>query len=371
MIVATSSLSAAGRAFAQTGDAEATIRRGLELRRQGNDALAVPYLEKAYQLSRTPRTAAQLGLVYMALGYWVDAQRYLDEALADRDNPWVGKNRQTLEAARERVRGFVGKVTITGEPVGAEVLVNGRSIGRLPLASPARVNKGDVEIQVRAPGFTPVTRSLTVSGGGSESVAVVLQRDASTAPAATGAGDAAPNPRVSGAERPQGQSSTPAPRHDGEVSPVTTVPPPDPGAAATDATPRQRSAALRPFAWGTAAAAAAGLTFGIVETFSARSKLDAFNGHTSPSPTDPSMRVPDCTTIQLSTDCKSIRDSYNSAKTLAIVGYVAGGALAATSAVLFVLSSSANDRPPDQGAPRAITCAPTLAVAGMTCAATF
>ena len=79
--------------FAQAQDAEAAIRQGMELRKQGEDARALPYLEKAYQLSRTPRTAAQLGLVQMGLGYWVDAERHLDEALSDPDNYWVAKTR--------------------------------------------------------------------------------------------------------------------------------------------------------------------------------------------------------------------------------------------------------------------------------------
>jgi hypothetical protein len=59
----------------------------------------------------------------MALGYWIEADQYLTEALTVADHPWVEKNRETLEQARTKVRGMIGELTITGAPAGAEVLV--------------------------------------------------------------------------------------------------------------------------------------------------------------------------------------------------------------------------------------------------------
>ena len=70
-----------------SAEAEALIRQGVELRAQKKDERALPLFEKAYQLSRTPRTAGQLGLVEIALGYFVDAEKYLSEALGSPDHP--------------------------------------------------------------------------------------------------------------------------------------------------------------------------------------------------------------------------------------------------------------------------------------------
>ena len=70
---------AAGPARAgESGEAESLIRQGVELRSQKKDERALPLFEKAYQISRSPRTAGQLGLVEMALGYFVDAEKYLE-----------------------------------------------------------------------------------------------------------------------------------------------------------------------------------------------------------------------------------------------------------------------------------------------------
>ena len=46
-----------------SAEAEALIRQGVELRAQKKDERALPLFEKAYQISRSPRTAGQLGLV--------------------------------------------------------------------------------------------------------------------------------------------------------------------------------------------------------------------------------------------------------------------------------------------------------------------
>jgi len=58
LLAAASQVSAATEAE----QAEALIREGVQLRGQDQTARALPLFEKAYRLSRTPRTAGQLGL---------------------------------------------------------------------------------------------------------------------------------------------------------------------------------------------------------------------------------------------------------------------------------------------------------------------
>ena len=94
----------------ESGEAEALIRQGVELRSQKKDERALPLFEKAYQISRTPRTAGQLGLVEMALGYFVDAERYLGEALSSPDHPWVAKNLATLKAQLAAAKAQIGEL---------------------------------------------------------------------------------------------------------------------------------------------------------------------------------------------------------------------------------------------------------------------
>lgn len=351
---------AAATAHAQAEDAEAAIRQGMELRKQGQDARALPYLEKAYKLSRTPRTAAQLGLVQMGLGYWVDAEHHLDEALSDPDNYWVAKNRPVLEGARTRVRSMIGSLAITGQPLGAEVVVNGRPVGRLPLGQDVRIGKGSVEIEVRADGYVPATRTVVLAGGAREQVSIALDPVQKSAEAIV---------------------ATPAPRPASPAGSAAGMPaaPPTPGQpASTDDHGRH---VLRGLAWGAAGVAVAALAFGGIETAAAVSKKNDFNNRTVASPTadDANRRLPECTTMNLTPACASLRSDYDSAKTLAIVGFVTGGVLAVGSAVLFALTSSS----PSEGQarngghshalarPEFLGCAAVLTSAGVVCGARF
>src|SRR3982750_4525321 len=161
-----------------SAEAEALIRQGVELRAQKKDERALPMFEKAYQVSRSPRTAGQLGLVEMALGYFVDAEKYLGEAVASPDHPWVAKNLATLKAQLATAKSQIGELYIIGEPAGAEVVVNGKSVGRLPLSAPVRLDKGRVDLQVRATGYLPASDTVTMVGGKREDRSYRLQREA-------------------------------------------------------------------------------------------------------------------------------------------------------------------------------------------------
>src|SRR4051812_40926139 len=80
-------------------EAEDLIRTAVKLRNEGKDQKAFPLLQRAYDLARTPRTEAQLGLVEMALGYWVESEGHLAHAVAATENHWIASNRPVLTNA--------------------------------------------------------------------------------------------------------------------------------------------------------------------------------------------------------------------------------------------------------------------------------
>jgi hypothetical protein len=157
-----------------SNDAETLIRQANELRRQHHDELSLPLFQRAYHISRSPRTAGQLGLCEMAIGYSVEAAKYLREALAAPTHPWVVKNKVTLEKSLAQALAAIGSVTIQGEPSGAEVLANGIVFGRLPLAETLQLNKGITEVEVRAPAYLSARRTFNIAGGETEFWTVVL-----------------------------------------------------------------------------------------------------------------------------------------------------------------------------------------------------
>jgi hypothetical protein len=319
--------------------AEALIHEGVELRAHDQTARALTVFEKAYELSRTPRTAAQLGLCELELARYVDAQRHLLEALASPDHPWIAKNKAILLRQLGVAAANVGELALTVSPSGADVLLNGKPIDR-SLAGPSiRLEKGPVEVEVRAPGYQPARETITIRGGQREQRTFALSPEVPPAAVATSL-EAAP----------------PAP---GAAVDLTAVPPP-PGETAR----KERIAA-----WITGGAAVGALALGTVEAFNAASKRDAFNGHTS---VQGGVTVEDCGTAALNAACKPLKDSYDTAVTLSIVGFVSAAALGAASTVLFKLSSSGHGGSPESsGVARAFACVPEPGVRGVGCALRF
>src|SRR5687767_1790391 len=131
---------------ADPAEVEELIRKGNELRRQKRDPVALPYFRQAYDLDRSPRTSAQLGLVEYALGYWLAAEEHLAEALSSPGHPWLVQHlpliRETLDKARENIV----DLEVIGSPPGAEVLINGRTVATPPLTKPVRLVAGPVQV---------------------------------------------------------------------------------------------------------------------------------------------------------------------------------------------------------------------------------
>jgi tetratricopeptide (TPR) repeat protein len=168
-------------------EAEQLIARGIELRKKGQHFDAEAYFQRAYRLGRTPRASAQLGLVEHALSRWVEAERHLGEALAADRDPWIKKVRATLESSLATVRANVGQIEIRGEPAGAEILLNGALVGKLPLAAPVHASKGYADVEARAAGYATSKRTVTVEGGGFQPLFIALVKD-----------DPVPAPRAAG-----------------------------------------------------------------------------------------------------------------------------------------------------------------------------
>jgi hypothetical protein len=162
--------------------AEALIQKGIALRTNGHDFEALPLFQRAYELAPTPRANAQLGLVEQALGRWPDAEDHIGKALEARRDPWVERNRKLLGQSLETIRQHIGFIEVSGEPAGAEVTVNGRGAGRLPLAAPVRVGQGYVEVELSATAYLPAKRTINVTGAQAYQLFVKLEPQKALAP---------------------------------------------------------------------------------------------------------------------------------------------------------------------------------------------
>jgi hypothetical protein len=212
------------------------IMKALELRRHGDDQGALPLLQEAFSKSHSPRATAQLGFCQQGLGQWAEAETQLTSALsAATTDPWIRKNRGVIDSALVIIRTHIARVEVIGDPSGAEVLVNGNSVGRLPLAESVHVGAGEIEVEVRASGYKTATKSFHIDAAQYQKVVLRLEREAVPGAAAVAAAAASP----AGGAVAAGSAGADA-LADGRVStPLAPEPaPPARTAARADAGPR-------------------------------------------------------------------------------------------------------------------------------------
>lgn len=174
--------SAAPAPDAAANDLDASIERGIELRRVGRDSEALQVFEEVY--ARAPQSArlrAHLAATHQALGHWLEAEQLLRAVLQAGDDPYVRRNRGAIEQSYAVVEQRVGSLDVAGAPVGAEIYLSGRRLGTLPLAGPVRVLSGSYVLEVRYSGYYSIERPVSIAGRALVRESVELVRRA-TAP---------------------------------------------------------------------------------------------------------------------------------------------------------------------------------------------
>jgi hypothetical protein len=157
---------------ARAEDPETLIRQGVELRRKGQDARAEGYFRRAYQIAATSRTAAQLGLVELAVGNHADAEQHLSEALSSKD-AWINQNRKSLEESRARAREKLVRVVFVSAPEGTSFAIEGGTDVRpLPADATIFLAPGPTTIRLTATGRKPTTVRVEGAAGETRKVTV-------------------------------------------------------------------------------------------------------------------------------------------------------------------------------------------------------
>jgi tetratricopeptide (TPR) repeat protein len=182
-------------AAAHAPNADELIAAGVALRKEGRDEEALATFERARALHPSSHATAQVALAHQALAHWREAERELKEALVDQDDAWLARNRVYLEESLIGLQAHLGWVEMESNVDGAEAWIGGQPLGRLPFASPVRVDAGSVTLEVRAPGYAPIQRTVRVEGNATVHAAFLFVVQP-PAPPATSGEPVAPSNRV-------------------------------------------------------------------------------------------------------------------------------------------------------------------------------
>lgn len=183
-------------------EVNALIDQGVERRRAGDDEGALELFTRAWDAGHTPRARAQMALVEQALGSFVDAETHMLEALAVRSNEWIATRRADLELALEAIQLRLGYLEVRGGIAGADLRLDGRSVGTLPLGHRIRLAAGSYRMEVVARQHYPFARHITIAPEGTTRETVVLTRTPTAPGSEADGGSGEPRRRVGGRLRP-------------------------------------------------------------------------------------------------------------------------------------------------------------------------
>lgn len=317
----------AGTSSAQSVCDSPEQQAALELRRVGRDAEAAAAFQAIYARTRQPCALARLALAEMQLGRWAESFSHLNAAVSQRLDPWIHDNRDRIEEQIEVIRGHVGRLNVVGAPRGAQLSVDHRPAGALPLSEPVYVERGARTVEVTLGGHRIWTTTVEITGGATiDRVDVPSQRDSI-------------------------------------VEPPPEAPPPGPvmqePLVQTTAVTPSSSSALRPvgvalLAVGAVSAGVGGILLGLRE-----GSVDAFNS-------DPRCWV-DGETVRGGPNCNDAYQEGNTLNTAAVATFVAGGVLAVTGVVMLITAPSS--APSTERV--SVRCSPWLTGVGAGCEGRF
>ncbi|MET0414212.1 MAG: PEGA domain-containing protein [Polyangiaceae bacterium] len=142
------------------------IEQAAALLEAGNQHDALLVLQQAALLDPTSaRVRVHLAATHQALGEWILAEQHLSFALAQRDDPYIAAHEEALSEALSAIEAQLSQLSVIGQPEGADVFLDGRRLGTLPLEAPARILSGPHVLRVSLRGHRAYTASLDALPG--------------------------------------------------------------------------------------------------------------------------------------------------------------------------------------------------------------
>ena len=154
--------------------AEEHFQRGLKLFDDGDFKLALVELERSYDLAPNYRVLYNVGEVQFQLGSYAKALRTLTRYLEVGGERIPPNRRADVAKDLEALKIRTAHLRVLVDVAGADVLVDGESIGRSPLAEHELVDAGAHRVVVQRLGFVATSEALTLAGGDDKTLNVHL-----------------------------------------------------------------------------------------------------------------------------------------------------------------------------------------------------
>jgi PEGA domain len=150
----------------ETSSLEALIQEGIRLRRDGDDEKALEVFRQAERLQPSSvRVLLHLATAAQAAGHWVEADTYIRRVFEYRDDPYYRRYQSDIAMVEQIIAARVGRFQVVGSPKGAEVRLNGRVVGHVPMDEPERLEAGSYQLEVVSDGYYALRRPQRIPSG--------------------------------------------------------------------------------------------------------------------------------------------------------------------------------------------------------------
>ncbi len=160
------------------------FQRALTLYTEGDYRASLVEFKRAYQLAPNPRVLFNIGQNHYQLQDYAGALRALERYLAEAGSE--ADSRRQAQETLETLRARVGRLDLSVNLRGAEVVIDDEVVGVSPLPGPIAVSIGRRRISASLAGRAPLSRVIEVAAGDTVKLRLDFpreQRPASTAAA--------------------------------------------------------------------------------------------------------------------------------------------------------------------------------------------
>lgn len=145
-------------------DARVRFKRGVEFYVEGNFDAALAEFNKAYASAPNYRVLYNIAQVQVQRHDYVAALQLFEDYLERGGSEIAADRREQVESSLAHLRGRIALLSVNGS-VRAELQLDGRRIGTLPLIAPVPVNPGVHDLTLRKDGYETIRHVVTIASG--------------------------------------------------------------------------------------------------------------------------------------------------------------------------------------------------------------
>jgi sulfur carrier protein ThiS len=159
---------------ADAATAKRNFESGLKLYGEGSYPEALIAFEQSYRLGGRPSALKNIAQCHRNLKHFVEAYEAYDQMLALHEAELSAADKTAVKQALEELGLLTGTLLVTVNETGADIEIDGKSVGASPMQKPKRVSVADHQVRVTKATFAPFEETVRVGSQEQKSVTVTL-----------------------------------------------------------------------------------------------------------------------------------------------------------------------------------------------------